>query len=986
MLQQQPRSPRFAGDQNSSDISDADCCDVDVDEMMVISEHINKNKNQKQTQQQNTPQQQQQHYQSHQINNQNQNQRISSSNQNSDKKLQLNATQGMMQNNHNVFNQTQQRPMNQTLKETTNHRNYQSQQTPNNGGSNSFGQRASSLSKRQSDQRPSIQANSKYLQENQISQTALQNINHSDDPETNKDFNRAYQKLVQKLGQEEGAHLLIPQEDLVRLQNQHKLDVNELSHKINQFEEKKRQKIHLLKEEKDQKEIEECKFQPEILTRKRNEAPQHRNLDQFLQDQKRYEELKKQKQSERVEENVKSQLSQTIRGPYVNDKSRKMLEQRQSRVNSQQRDGLDSTRGALNKNKENTSVTRLSNINSRLNSSASKNTAADYSFKPQINKKSHEIQRDRPTQDTLYEEAFRRKAKLQQKEKEIYQQPERQVNKESQKLVVQKFQREFLQALIELFQVEELPKEINYLNMKQLLVLMGFCTEQAANSDSNERVLLYDIWRVLEGDQRDLIVIEDLRTLLIAIVKITEYKRINVVPSEEESKHLDQNSVGYFNLKGQYCIRPEDLSIIYKQFDLLNVNRIQYTGRVQQDKKTQQKQEHSFKPQLSKKTEGIASQYRQKLAEQINEEKISTFEWLAAQGNKDEWRQNAKQVLEKESLKECTFKPNLQRESSNNRSQISHAKRDVSNTSKSRTRDYGSSGDRFNDLYNLAKRMQQKPKTDKTTEEIEFEKAKDECSFAPNRNKVNNQSEQLPTTQHDKPLIEDKYVQKDIERLRKAREERERVKKYTERGIILNESTSKNSTSSSIIQKQRPQTVTNATSLSRQQSEFSAAQNSYRAQHQQKSSLQNQRLGYSQNKSSVGMFNPIPNSSNDITPAKPYSQQNDNESLRQQNIQQQKQLVQQQIQKTLQQPAQTPSQPIKSPEQPLLFIDINLGEESTERIVVYEGDSAKELAQKFCELHNLDEETQVKLEEQLAAQIRSVLSKIDEESEIKNMD
>jgi len=36
--------------------------------------------------------------------------------------------------------------------------------------------------------------------------------------------------------------------------------------------------------------------------------------------------------------------------------------------------------------------------------------------------------------------------------------------------------------------------------------------------------------------------------------------------------------------------------------------------------------------------------------------------------------------------------------------------------------------------------------------------------------------------------VDDKYIQKDIERKRKAREERERVKKFTERGIILNES------------------------------------------------------------------------------------------------------------------------------------------------------------------------------------------------------
>jgi hypothetical protein len=61
-------------------------------------------------------------------------------------------------------------------------------------------------------------------------------------------------------------------------------------------------------------------------------------------------------------------------------------------------------------------------------------------------------------------------------------------------------------------------------------------------------------------------------------------------------------------------------------------------------------------------------------------------------------------------------------------------------------------------------------------------------------------------------------------------------------------------------------------------------------------------------------------------------------------------------------------------EQPLLFIDINLGDETSERIVVYDGDSAKELSVKFCEEHSkfylvvnvildLDEETQEKLEE-----------------------
>ncbi len=43
------------------------------------------------------------------------------------------------------------------------------------------------------------------------------------------------------------------------------------------------------------------------------------------------------------------------------------------------------------------------------------------------------------------------------------------------------------------------------------------------------------MWRILEGDQRDEVQIEDLKTLAMAIVKITEYKRLNVKPSDEEA-------------------------------------------------------------------------------------------------------------------------------------------------------------------------------------------------------------------------------------------------------------------------------------------------------------------------------------------------------------------------------------------------------------------------------------------------------------------
>ena len=49
---------------------------------------------------------------------------------------------------------------------------------------------------------------------------------------------------------------------------------------------------------------------------------------------------------------------------------------------------------------------------------------------------------------------------------------------------------------------------------------MGFSTEEAANSESNERVLLYDIWRILDGNNREEIPLDDLKVIIMAILKI----------------------------------------------------------------------------------------------------------------------------------------------------------------------------------------------------------------------------------------------------------------------------------------------------------------------------------------------------------------------------------------------------------------------------------------------------------------------------------
>jgi len=64
---------------------------------------------------------------------------------------------------------------------------------------------------------------------------------------------------------------------------------------------------------------------------------------------------------------------------------------------------------------------------------------------------------------------------------------------------------------------------------------------------------------------------------------------------------------------------------------------------------------------------------------------------------------------------------------------------------------------------------------------------------------------------------------------------------------------------------------------------------------------------------------------------------------------------------------------------PKLYVDVNIGKNGVERIVVYEGDTAESLATEFCNKHNLKPEMREKLVNLLDAQIAGVLSKIPED-------
>jgi hypothetical protein len=70
----------------------------------------------------------------------------------------------------------------------------------------------------------------------------------------------------------------------------------------------------------------------------------------------------------------------------------------------------------------------------------------------------------------------------------------------------------------------------------------------------------------------------------------------------------------------------------------------------------------------------------------------------------------------------------------------------------------------------------------------------------------------------------------------------------------------------------------------------------------------------------------------------------------------------------------------------MLYVDVNLGNNGTQRIVVFEGDTAEGLAQRFANEYHLDEQMKQKLTLMLQQQIAGVLEKIDEEQVSNNSD
>jgi len=95
----------------------------------------------------------------------------------------------------------------------------------------------------------------------------------------------------------------VPTDDKLKVEQQPLLTTDSISQKINQYEDRKRQKIQLQKDLQESKALDGCTFAPQLTSK--TGRSEKRDINKFLEDQAKFEELKRQKAAERSEEFLK---------------------------------------------------------------------------------------------------------------------------------------------------------------------------------------------------------------------------------------------------------------------------------------------------------------------------------------------------------------------------------------------------------------------------------------------------------------------------------------------------------------------------------------------------------------------------------------------------------------------------------------------------------------------------------------------------------
>jgi len=560
-----------------------------------------------------------------------------------------------------------------------------------------------------------------------------------------------------------------------------------------------------------EKEMEECTFAPKINERA-SQKPK-RSINEFLEDQKNYVQKVEEKKKKLQDEAKQKELANI--GPHkpeLSEGTRKILEKKkeEKQGKNEPEEPVHDRLYQLGRNSQikNTSVAAnetgegLSRNSSNFIGRTPQDIHPEATFRPQISEKSKNLKREGRIEDHLYQDAIRRHRDSVTSASAKPKPAKPKISESTQKALAMRFIKEFDLAILDYLHEGE--SKLDYLRLNEFLRKLCFLRESERIESPHftpERLLLFDLWYMLQGDKRKGIHRRNLLVFCLAILGL-QFQITKIEKGEEsqqsvhesemelsnqfsipESYLKDKKLIGTFDEDGNYELTPEEVNKIHKMFDLWHINRISshdnFAKAVAANKKVYE--EPTFHPEISESSKNLALQKRGKILEDVSklieqnkinvpkDGKIAHVDLLILSKEfvKEKIEKLEAQYKEKE-YADCTFKPQI----------LEYQTEHTVNTDRSSriTPTVSLGKDRVYELYSLAKPRSERK--DRTTNEIEYEKSCDECTFQPN----------ISSSRHNKSVSSEKSVyakniEETIERLRSARSEREHIMSQLERGF-----------------------------------------------------------------------------------------------------------------------------------------------------------------------------------------------------------
>ena len=473
---------------------------------------------------------------------------------------------------------------------------------------------------------------------------------------------------------------------------------------------------------------------------------------------------------------------------------------------------------------------------------------------------------------------------------------------------------------------------------------------------------------------------------------------------EKESKlqkENERNNKYYFvDENNDIFITLDKAKNIKRDFDFLNVNyrNFQPSSTPSASASKPQKNDYSFKPKINENSEKIYKKIKDKVYDKSiisnsNDPKgnMNHIERLLIHGKRVQIEnQKNKEELEKKQLSECTFKPKINEKIlKNQKDKEKDLEKEKQGLIKNQTK---TPKERIEELYKYGKKCQKKRK-DRTNNEIEVEKAKNELTFQP---KILINLE-VPETKFNNDIYNEKSYKLLYDRLKNGRMERlireeavngryglteeqkdflKRVKEsqnfydfdYESRAsnhqITTNESnlnTNENQrqeTGTELTENQ-PQETGNGNENLEREGEYCEANGELNGEENDEGEVN----GQNENENNEGNNDGCNNEEN--------AENKINKEELGENLNEEAENNEGNSEEDL---------PDKREGIPLLIIDVNIRQGVKKKIYVYEGDTPEELAEAFAKEHHLEEETKNKLQNLIHNHMVRLLTRIDEEN------